>query len=491
MKRSIDIRRHDLLLLPQSERVLLRPFIPHDSYQISAVLARVLELDEEKIRTQLDLLLQDFSSRHLDIESRLLSHYDKVAARIVNPRSLSRAHKILIGALFSGEYALESAALFNPSIVPHPDQHSLPPGSTRFILSLRATGEGHVSSIEFRSGIIDSTGTIRMAAVSPFVSLPEIDPDPRYTKTRFRTLLKEAGADDALTGNLFNMLGESFPKSELTRCLQRLRKELRHAGQGYQEMIHMAQRIADSNYEINFSPDLTLEQRVIFPSSANEINGIEDARFILFREDNGKTNYYATYTAYDGRNVSPQLIETPDFLHFQVSTLNGNAVRNKGMALFPRRINGKYAMLSRQDGENLFIMFSDRLDHWSEAQILMRPRELWEAGKIGNCGSPIETEAGWLIITHGVGPMRRYCISAILLDLNNPTIVIGRLREPLLEPEGAGREGYVPNVVYSCGSMICDGALILPYAMSDRMTSLVSISMDSLLANLTSDPSEK
>ncbi len=485
MKALRGIIRSDVLLEPRSERVILRPFIPSDPQRVAAVLARALDLDEARVAVELASLLRDFSSRHVDIERRLLAHYDSVAFRIVNPRALSRARKILIGALFSGEYSLESAALFNPSIVPHPDQRGAAPGELRFVMSLRATGEGHISSIEFRSGIIDPSGTIRMDPVSPHVSLPEVDPDPRYEKSRFLDVLTEMGCDNRHSAALLDLLGDVFPKSELNRCLLRVKKESNLAGQESRETFQKVQWIADSNYEIDFPPSSALGERAIFPVSRNESNGIEDARFVLFSEDDGSSVYYATYTAYNGHAILPQLIETRDFLHFRVSTLNGNAVRNKGMALFPRRINGRYAMLSRQDDENMFIMFSDHVHHWSDSKVILRPAELWEAAKIGNCGSPLETEAGWLVITHGVGPMRRYCMGAALLDLGDPTKVLGRLKHPLLEPEGAGREGYVPNVVYSCGSMIHGRDLILPYAMSDRTTTIVRVPLDTLLAELT------
>ncbi len=479
-----EIVRTDVHLEPRSERVILRPFIPSDPHRVAAVLSRALELEESRVDAELAALLRDFSSRHIDFERRLLAHYDGVASRIVNPRALTRSRKILIGALFSGEYALESAALFNPSIVPHPDQRGVGSGELRFVLSLRATGEGHVSSIEFRSGILDPSGEIRMDPVSPYVSLPEVDPDPRYEKARFLDILTEMGCDNRHSAELLDMLGDVFPKSELNRCLLRLKKESHLAGQEGKETFQKVQWIADSNYEIDFPSARALGERAIFPVSRNESNGIEDARFVLFSEDDGSSVYYATYTAYNGHAILPQLIETRDFRHFRVNTLNGNAVRNKGMALFPRRINGRYAMLSRQDDENLFLMFSDHVHHWSDSKVILRPAELWEAAKIGNCGSPLETEAGWLVLTHGVGPMRRYCIGAALLDLNDPSKVLGRLRKPLLEPEGAGREGYVPNVVYSCGAMLHGRNLILPFAMSDRTTTIVRVPLDALLEEL-------
>lgn len=242
--------------------------------------------------------------------------------------------------------------------------------------------------------------------------------------------------------------------------------------------------LAKSNYQVTFAPATTLSQRIIFPVSPNESNGIEDARFVRFREEDGSMIYYATYTAYNGHAILPQFIETKDFRSFAVCTLNGQAVQNKGMALFPRRIHGRYAMISRQDDENLFLMTSDNVHFWNEPRLLRRPVHPWEFVKIGNCGSPIETSEGWLVITHGVGPMRRYCIGAILLDLEDPTRVIGSLREPLLEPTGGEREGYVPNVVYSCGAMVHGGRLILPYAVSDTSSQIVTVGLASLLAEM-------
>jgi len=419
----ITIRRHPITFLPQSERVILRPFISSRAQHTAAILDRALAVSEEEVVRSLDALLKEFSSRHLDIETTLMSNYERVLPHVSTQQPLSLSRRLLIGALFSGEYALESAALFNPSIVPHPDQSRVPDGGLRFIISLRATGEGHISSIEFRSGLIGPDGDIQLDPVSRFVSTAHIAPNPRYKKKKVV-------------------------------------------------------------YAIDFPAKLAISERAIFPVTANESNGIEDARFVRFIEKDGSVLYCATYTAYNGHDIFPQLIETRDFLHFRVLSLNGTAVQNKGMALFPRLIDGCYTMLSRQDDENISIMFSDDPHSWSEATVLLRPAEIWESVKIGNCGSPIETEAGWLVITHGVGPMRKYCIGAALLDLKDPRKVIGRLHEPLLSAEGIEREGYVPNVVYSCGSLIHGRDLILPYAMSDRATTIASVSLDDLLAVL-------
>lgn len=485
---SIRIRRHNVTFQPESGRVIIRPFIPGKPQIMANILTRALALSEAEADVQLQAILVEFDSRHFDIESLLLAHYEKVRSHIAPQATLSRVRQLLIGALFSGEYALESAALFNPSIVPHPDQSGVPEGGLRFIMSLRATGEGHISSIEFRTGVITVDGTISVEPVSRFVSLPEVVPNPTYKKTRFIIKLQEMGFEGGPATAVMEPLKDAFTLHELDESMQRVRRESKPVSRELRRALECFRWLADSNYELNFSSKLAMSERIIFPVSPNETNGIEDARFVRFTDDDGSIMYCATYTAYNGRAILPQFIETQDFLHFRVLTLNGSAVQNKGMALFPRRVGGRYAMLSRQDDENLFIMFSDNLHHWSNPQVILRPSAMWESVKIGNCGSPIETEAGWLVITHGVGPMRKYCIGAVLLDLNDPTKVIGRLRDPLLSPEGNEREGYVPNVVYSCGSMLHGRELILPYAMSDKASAIASLSVDELLDALKASP---
>jgi predicted GH43/DUF377 family glycosyl hydrolase len=481
---AINLRRHDITLVPESARVILRPFVPASTHRITTIIGRALAISEEDALRDLQGVLEEFDSRHFDIAAPLLATYERVLPQVFTHRPLSRERKLLIGALFSGEYALESAALFNPSIVAHPDQEGVPQGGLRFIMSLRATGEGHISSVEFRTGLITLDGTIGLDPVSRYVTVPEIEPNPGYKKKPFIIKLHEMGFENQHSAAVMASLGESFSRNDLNRNVQRIRKESIPVTQDLDNTLRCIQWLADSNYEMRFSPKLTMSERTIFPVSPNESNGIEDARFVRLVEEDGSVMYYATYTAYNGHAILPQLIETQDFLHFRVLTLNGTAVQNKGMALFPRRIDGSYAMLSRQDDENLFIMFSDNPHYWSDPKVLLRPAEMWESVKIGNCGSPIETEAGWLVITHGVGPMRKYCIGAALLDLHDPTRVIGRLPEPLLVPEGSGREGYVPNVVYSCGSLLHGRDVILPYAMSDRASTIVSISLDDLLPAL-------
>lgn len=475
------IYRHDIMLLPDSARVIIRPFIPSSPERLAAIIGRAMELTEAEVASGLKVVRAEFESRHYDIEKFLLEQFAGISPQIPTPHPLSRERELLIGALFSGEYALESAALFNPSIVPHPDQQGVPEGGLRFIMSLRATGEGHISSIEFRSGEISPEGKIHLDPVSRFVAMPHVVPNPSYRKRNFIHKFHEMGFNNQFANNVMERLASEFTLEELNRSVGTVRHEHR-GGHELDRTLECIRWLAESNYELRFSPKLNVSERIIFPVSPNESNGIEDARFVRFTEDDGTVMYYATYTAYNGTAILPQLIETRDFLHFRVLTLNGDAVQNKGMALFPRRIGGRYVMLSRQDDENLLIMFSDNPHFWNDPQILMRPQETWEAVKIGNCGSPIETHAGWLVITHGVGAMRKYCIGAALLDLEDPTKVISRLREPLISPEGLEREGYVPNVVYSCGSHLHGDHVILPYAMSDKATAIASVRLDELLA---------
>ena len=328
--------------------------------------------------------------------------------------------QMLIGAYFTHEYSPESAALFNPSIVPHPDQSGLPKGALRFILSLRATGEGHISSITFRVGVVSAQRRITLTPPVPFVTEPERVPNVAYVKGLFAHKLEEAGVQNDFCRRVLDQLHEDFTLKELHAVL--LASGLT-ADTSDATAIRAARGIlllAESNYEVNFAPDSRVSQRVLFPSAPSQSNGIEDARFVRFQNDDGSFTYYATYTAYDGKITLPQLLETVDFLHFKFSTLNGPAVQNKGMALFPRKINGQYAMLSRQDDENILLMFSDNIHFWQMPRLLLPPAQPWEFFKIGNCGSPIETEAGWLVLSHGVGAMRKYCVGAFLLDLNDP-----------------------------------------------------------------------
>jgi len=484
---AVPVYRHELQFLPDSSRVLLRPFVPKDHQLITQILGRALALSEDEVAKEIATVISNFGERHMDIEGLLLRSFKRVESHLFSDRPLSYNRRLIIGAIFTGEYALESAALFNPSLVLHPDQQDLPPGCARFIMSLRATGEGHISSIEFRTGVIDEEGHMSADPVTRFVTAPELHLNPSYNKQAFTVKLHEMGFENEHSAAVMGPLGDLFTLEEIDRSVAKISASGRVVTREEQRTLECVRWLAESNYEISFAPKLRVCERILFPVSANESNGIEDARFVRFVDDDGQVTYYATYTAYNGRVILPQLLETRDFLQFRVLTLNGRAAENKGMALFPRRINGRYAMLSRQDDQNVFIMYSDNPHYWDNPHRLIAPREQWEIVKVGNCGSPIETEAGWLVLTHGVGPMRRYCIGAVLLDLNDPSKVIGRLAEPLLEPKENEREGYVPNVVYTCGALLHGRKLILPYAMSDKATLVSTVPLDDLLQALQSN----
>jgi predicted GH43/DUF377 family glycosyl hydrolase len=436
------------------------------------------------VEGQLDRLRAELGSRHTDLEGSWLRHFHSIRAYLPN-RALSEERRLVLGAYFTGEYAVESVALFNPSIVPHPDQTNVAEGDLRFVLSLRAVGEGHISSIEFRTGVIRRNHAIEIDKTSGLVIAPEIDPEPTFPKSIFLHKLNDNGLENNWSRSVMNRLGETFSRSDLDDAMQRASHEAQPHSEDVRQTIEFLHWVVESNYEVNFDPANPLSERVIFPVSLNETNGIEDARFVRFVDEDKRATYYATYTAYDGRRTLPQLIETSDFLQFRVRTLSGPAIQNKGMALFPRRIDGRFAMLSRYDDENLFLMFSEDRYFWRNPQLLLQPCWSWEFVKIGNCGSPIETDAGWLVLTHGVGPMRKYCISATLLDLEDPSKVIGRLKAPLLEPAAHRMDGYVPNVVYTCGALIHGGQLIFPYGLNDTEATIVTIELEKLLAALT------
>jgi predicted GH43/DUF377 family glycosyl hydrolase len=475
-----------ILLRPDNKRVVVRPFISINPARVEHIISRALALSDQETEKQLSSVRADFSERHIDLSKSWLRNFEKVRGNIRDSETISEERRLFIGALFSGEYALESAALFNPSIVPHPDQSGLNQGDLRFILSLRSTGEGHVSSIQFRTGVIHRDYSIEIDTPTPFVTLPELNPNPTYHKRTFLDKLKEMGLENDWATSVMSRLGNTFLLDELDKSIQLAASDEASAQtRDVPRTLECMHWLAESNYEIHFAPSSKMSERIIFPVSPNESNGIEDARFVRFIEDDGNITYYATYTAYNGRVILPQLIETEDFLNFRALTLNGPAVQNKGMALFPRRIDGRSVMLTRHDDENLYLSFSDNPHFWSDPLLLEEPKQPWEFVKLGNCGSPIETKAGWLVLTHGVGPMRKYCIGATLLDLRKPERIISQLKEPLLRPEGNEREGYVPNVVYSCGSLLYDGQLILPYGISDTASSIVRIELSELLAALT------
>ena len=477
----MNVTRTGIVLKPNAARVLFRPLNFVGEQRPMRILARVLALSEPEVVTTLAEVMTDFKTRHQRLLDYFHTRFEYIRPLLPTNLPLSEDRKLLIGAYFTHEYSLEAAALFNPSIVPHPDQTGLAEGGLRFVLSLRATGEGHISSITFRTGTIDGEGKIMVDTPNRYVTTPDHIPPASYKKELFWRKLEELGVIDAIAETILKNLHENFTTDELSQEITWLRRYAHHRNIEFDRTASRLLTLAQSNYEIIYSPEQSLTERVIFPTAPSESNGIEDARFVRFVEDDGVATYIATYTAYDGRVTIPQLLETSDFVRFHVSTLNGPEVQNKGMALFPRRIRGQYVMISRQDGENLFLMQSEELHFWHTKVPLLKPTFSWEFVQIGNCGSPIETKEGWLVISHGVGPMRKYSIGAFLLDLEDPTRVIGRLTRPLLSPDEVEREGYVPNVVYSCGSLVHAGLLILPYAMSDTASSFATVPLEELL----------
>jgi predicted GH43/DUF377 family glycosyl hydrolase len=421
------VNRHVLYLRPDPARVIVRPFKPAteprdlnptDKTRANHIVERVLALDPDVAASQLADVLENFNGRHRNLLKIFERRADDMEEALAAHSGFSIVQRQLIGAYFLNEYSFEASALFNPSIVPHPDQSGAPPGGLRFILSLRAVGEGHVSSLTFRAGTVAADGGITVDPTARIASSPRIE------------TLRPGPAGDEV--------------------------------------------------EVFFDPQQQdISERVIFPITLSQAHGIEDARFVAFK-DGGETIYYATYTAYTGFAIRSELIETRDFVSFRMTPLRGTAAINKGMALFPRKIGGQYAMVGRQDNENLYLIYSSDLMRWDGGEAFLKPRFPWEFVQIGNCGSPIELDEGWLLLTHGVGPVRKYSIGAVLLDKRDPSKVLARSSEPLLRPEAPEREGYVPNVVYTCGAMRHGDQIILPYAISDTFSTFATIKIAAL-----------
>ncbi len=481
---KIIVTRHPNRFISDDRRVITRFFSIGDETRVMAVLHRVAVLDDGQVTVLLKRLLKDFGDRHRQIEAVLDNHFDYVRPLLDQPEELSRERRLLIGSYFTMEYSIESAALFNPSIVPSPNQEGMAPDELRFIMSLRATGEGHVSSIVFRTGKVDTKGEITFDPPSKYAARLRMRTDQVYEKNLFFYKLIEMAAYNETARVILDTMPEYFTYRDLDHTVAQLRERPNNPAT-FNETAENMLWLARSNYHLLVPPGTDPTEIVIFPTSENESKGIEDLRLTRFVEDDGKVTYFGTYTAYNGFRILPQMLETEDFTDIKVHTLNGKYVQNKGMALFPRRVDGMYHMVSRLDGENMYLMRSDNTHFWNEAVKLQAPRYPWEFVQIGNCGPPIETDAGWVLLTHGVGPMRQYCIGAVLLDLENPSKVIGHLKDPLIVPEANEREGYVPNVVYTCGALLNDDLLMIPYAVSDSATTFATTSLSDLLNVLT------
>jgi beta-1,2-mannobiose phosphorylase / 1,2-beta-oligomannan phosphorylase len=518
---QVAVTRKKFIFSPDPTRVIAR-FLYMNDERSADIIRKVLAMPEKEVNIAMSQLLRGYSRRHRNISLIFEKHFAKLAPIFnkieVNEDDLSVSQKALIGSYFTMEYSIESAAFFNPSIVENPDQTETRSDEKRVIFSFRATGEGHISSIVFRSGILDKNNNLTIEPVGNMLAEADVIKRNVYDKKTFQKKLDEmqdqanvispviidkldkmqdkgnvispaiVDKHDEMQdkGNvissafILDKLGDEFTYGELMKNLEIARKDT-NLSDDHKKLINQMMWLASSHYEINFSIDSAISERVIFPISATEQRGIEDARFVKFTDDNDEVTYYATYTAYDGMAILPKLISTKDFYNFKILPINGEIAQNKGMALFPRKINGKYAMLCRIDGVNNYIAYSDSINIWREAKIIQQPKYPWELVQIGNAGSPIETEEGWLIITHAVGSMREYTLGASLYELENPEKEIGRLNNPLIVPNEVEREGYVPNVIYSCGSIIHNDDLIIPYAMSDHSSTYATVDLRELL----------
>ena len=482
------VTRSPLRLAADPARVITQLFVPgqegfeRQESRAGVVLARILALSESDVVEALEDVTTRFTGRHRDLAGIFRLHAKELADRLNPDAEISEERLRLLGAAFTSEYAIEGAALCNPSIIFGPDQTGILSGSARFVMSVRGIGEGHRSSIGFRTGVISEAGQPRLDDCAPFAVVGGTAAELLDAEV-FRVELARLGDSGEAASYVLDALGDHFTRADLERQLSSLQNHLSTRGRA-QETIAEIQAIAERTYRIEFPSRTMISERVLFPSMQAEMAGMEDARFVRFIDDDGSLTFYATYTAYSGTHISQQLLETRDFQSFVSTPMVGQAAANKGLALFPRRIDGRFAALSRSDRESNTIAYSDRPFVWTSAAPCQQPAEAWEVLQLGNCGSPMETEAGWLVLTHGVGPMRTYRIGAILLDLADPTKVIGRLREPLLSPAADEQNGYVPNVVYSCGALIHADTLVLPYGISDSSIGFATVPLPELLAAL-------
>ena len=485
---QVTVTRKDSIFLPDPSRVIAR-FLYFSNERSENIIRNVMAMSDSEVNIALSQVLRGYSRRHRNISMIFETHFNRLSELFeelkIKPGKINASRKALIGSYFTMEYSIESAAFFNPSIVEDPDQSELGTDEKRVIFSFRATGEGHISSIVFRSAVIDKNSNLIIEPVGKMLAEAERIKRHIYNKKSFIKKLDEMHDFDNKISPVFVLekLDDSFTYGELKRAIEETRKAYQ-LSPNKELVINQMMWLAKSHYELKFSLDSAISERVIFPTSETERNGIEDARFVKFTEGNGEVTYYATYTAYDGITILPKLLETKNFYHFKALPIHGEIARNKGMALFPRKINGRFAMLCRIDGINNYLAYSDSINIWREARLIQKTKFPWDLVQIGNCGSPIETEEGWLVITHGVGPMREYVLGASLYELDNPEKEIGRLKTPLLAPNNEEREGYVPNVVYSCGSIIHNKNLIVPYGMSDYASTYASINLSELLTEL-------
>ncbi|HYJ50404.1 MAG TPA: glycosylase [Microbacterium sp.] len=482
------LQRHSARLDHDPSRVIARFFLPGDELtaspsRASQVVARVLGMPEHEIADTVDGVNNEFSERHPHAIETLAANARAVGSRILQENAVSDAQALVLGAAFTAEYAVEGAALCNPSAVVHPSQDDLAPGELRVALSLRGIGEGHISAIEFAEAVIGADGTWTFGDRSAETFAATISHGD-WARRHFSRVLENEGHLSDPTSAVLGDLPDRFTVLELESALWSLPEQLSLRADR-RVPTETLREIAATAYHADFPTDSPLSGRVLLPVTAEENNGVEDARFVLFTHPDGRTEYRATYTAYNGRDIAPRLITSDDLVGFAMHRLTGSGAVNKGMALFPRLVGGKHLALSRVDGESISLASSDDGEIWDDRGVVHRPTEMWEVIQVGNCGAPIETPDGWLVLTHGVGPLRTYCLGALLLDLDDPSRVLARTTTPLLRPEGEMRTGYVPRVVYSCGAIVHNGTLWIPVGVGDSRIRVYSIEIAALIAAMT------
>jgi predicted GH43/DUF377 family glycosyl hydrolase len=483
------VRRTGVHLCPDASRLLPRLFVAgQDNFGTqqtrgSLVLDRVMQLSEEQVEIALGEVVGRYGGRHENLFFLFDAHAQRFARPILRGNGISESRWKLIGAMFTHEYSIEGASLSNPSIVPHPDQSGCADGDLRFVMTVRCIGEGHRSSIGFRTGTITGDGTVAVDTPGRNLDAGAHGEAP-ISKSSFTHLLEDLHTHGENARFVLGNLGDTFTFSELEVQSGRLLHN-RDSYRNVDETIRNLHDVAGCTYSVRFGPTSRISERVLWPFADKEIQGMEDARCVRFVDDSGQPTWFASYTAFDGRSIAQQLLSTTDFENFESRPLTGRAATGKGLAIFPRTVGGQYVALSRADHESNAITTSDHIEHWDEMHTVQVPTRPWELIQMGNSGSPIETEAGWLALTHAVGPMRTYCLSAILLDLDDPTRVLGSLDRPLMSPEPDESYGYVPNVVYSCGSLLHRRTLVIPYGIADHSIGVATVSVDDLLEVLT------
>jgi len=476
-------------LRPDPARVVARLFLPGEELdsarsRASQVVARVMSLAEDEVERLAAGLLRDFGGRHHDYQELLRQHASIVSAHIKEAGELTAARTLLLGATFTAEYATEAAGLCNPSAVLGPDQGGLRAGQARVALSVRGIGEGHISSIGFCSAIVGPGARWSFEPRLLPVCVPDTTP-ATWRRAHLHAVLADQGHLDELAEAVLHALPAEFAGADLERVLAEAHRDLLTRA-GSAATVDLLRKVVSSAYDASFAPDADLGQRILSPSADEESNGMEDARFTRFADDDGTAEYRATYTAYDGRRIAPRLLISPDLRVFRAYRLAGPTARNKGMALFPRKVHGQHLALCRSDGESTSLTSSADGYVWDRPVLLQEPSAPWEMLQVGNCGPPIETDQGWLVLTHGVGPMRVYVIGALLLDLDDPARVVGRSTTPLLSPGPDEQDGYVPNVVYSCGAFLHDGLVWIPYGIDDCRIGVAYAPLGEVLADMSS-----